>query len=390
MIKTLLCFFSIVIYSNLTHASDFFSENSIVSAFQVNTSSFNVFNLLSAYGFDEEDFVNIVKKYPELKDFNLSTTSNYLISQNDDESVLEIKFYTDNNQAYLITKTDIEVEIDKTEAHFEFLQKNIEGTVYHNLYDAVLDETSSMYLAKTLNDAFAGEFENSKGLKTRPVFNFQVEELYDHGHFIKYGKVLNATLQIRSAISKKEYSLNTKTNSGSLVSDNFDLVEKPFYLPVDSLRVTSLFQLNRHHPVTHKYQPHNGIDLGVPSGSPVYPALDGIVVTVSRTKSKGKYITIRHDNGFLTTYIHLKKFAKGLHAGNYVELGEKIGEVGRTGYSTGSHLHFGVIQDGFFINPIYLLKRYSYNQKDAYEGQELGIDNSNIDESNIAEDESEE
>ena len=88
MIKTLLCFFSIVIYSNLTHASDFFSENSIVSAFQVNTSSFNVFNLLSAYGFDEEDFVNIVKKYPELKDFNLSTTSNYLISQNDDESVL--------------------------------------------------------------------------------------------------------------------------------------------------------------------------------------------------------------------------------------------------------------------------------------------------------------
>ena len=201
MIKTLLCFFSIVIYSNLTHASDFFSENSIVSAFQVNTSTFNVFNLLSAYGFEEEDFVNIVKKYPELKDFNLSTTSNYLISQNDDESVLEIKFYTDNNQAYLITKTDFEVEIDKTESHFEFVQKNIEGTVYHNLYDAVLDETSSMYLAKTLNDAFAGEFENSKGLKTRPVFNFQVEELYDHAQqwvtsscdnsLVDYGKVIS-------------------------------------------------------------------------------------------------------------------------------------------------------------------------------------------------------
>ena len=103
------------------------------------------------------------------------------------------------------------------------------------------------------------------------------------------------------------------------------------------------------------------------SGTPVYPALEGEVIAIGRARAKGKFVLIQHDNGYQTTYDHLKKFKKGLRVGMHVEMDDQIGEVGRTGYATGAHLHFGVIFEGYYTNPIYLLKDYSDDQKNLAE-----------------------
>lgn len=97
----------------------------------------------------------------------------------------------------------------------------------------------------------------------------------------------------------------------------------------------------------YKGKPHNGLDIGAPLGTPVYAAADGIVKEIGnndinyyRRYQYGKYILIKHENNLSTLYAHLSR--QIISRGANVKKGDLIGYSGNTGYSTGSHLHFGV------------------------------------------------
>lgn len=105
---------------------------------------------------------------------------------------------------------------------------------------------------------------------------------------------------------------------------------------------------------------HEGLDIsGTGHGSPIYAANDGVVEVASYTKINGNYIIINHNNGYYTYYGHLSSFTTS--KGKIVTIGEQIGRMGTTGYSTGTHLHFGVYKGypwrgGYSINPFSLYR----------------------------------
>lgn len=347
----------------------------------------SAFAVMLKYGFKDQELVTIVKKYPELKTLELASGLSYDAPEDADTSYVEIKLYAEkSNEAYVVTKFGNEVDVEKVDAHFNVEVRKFEGVIRKTLFESVMNEINSPNAATQMSDAFIDEFVNTKGLRVGAYYQFQIEQYYENGQFIKYGNILSASLIIGKAITKKIYQINPETFSWMLMPENsFGPDEKIFYLPVESKRITSVFQLNRRHPVTRRHQPHNGIDFGAPRGLPVYPALDGVVITAARARAKGKYITILHDNGYQTTYCHLKAFAPGMKPGRRVELDDKIGEVGKTGFATGAHLHFAVIEDGYFINPINLLKGYSYSQRDQQSELDAGIEEKNIVEGEVAE-----
>lgn len=95
---------------------------------------------------------------------------------------------------------------------------------------------------------------------------------------------------------------------------------------------------------------HNGIDItGTGYGSPIYAANDGTVITATTHWSFGNYIVIDHNNGYTTLYAHMSKLY--VSVGEGVQMGEVIGAMGSTGYSTGTHLHYEVRRNGTHINP---------------------------------------
>ena len=97
---------------------------------------------------------------------------------------------------------------------------------------------------------------------------------------------------------------------------------------------------------------HTALDIAAPKGTAVYAADGGKVIEVNTntSKSKGIYIYIQHDNGEITSYCHLS--AVEVELGERVYQGQKIGEVGSTGYATGNHLHFEICVDGVYRNPL--------------------------------------
>lgn len=115
-----------------------------------------------------------------------------------------------------------------------------------------------------------------------------------------------------------------------------------------SRRITSGFG-PRSQPVPGASTNHKGIDIGASHGSSIVAAAAGRVTTSTYSSSAGNYIVISHGNGLSTVYMHCS--ALYVSVGDTVSAGQAIAAVGSTGFSTGPHLHFGVIKNGVYVNP---------------------------------------
>lgn len=113
-------------------------------------------------------------------------------------------------------------------------------------------------------------------------------------------------------------------------------------------RISSPFG-DRIHPVTGIRTPHRGVDLAVPTGTNVFSPADGTVASVWTDDTCGRGVRITHTGGFETTYCHLSQ--QLVKSGDAVAAGCRIGQSGNTGRSTGPHLHYGIKQNGTYINP---------------------------------------
>ena len=120
--------------------------------------------------------------------------------------------------------------------------------------------------------------------------------------------------------------------------------------PVSSLIVTCPYGY-RTHPVTGQLNNfHNGVDLGMPQGSPIYATRSGTVTTAHYSNSWGYQVVINHGDGFSSMYAHMTHYI--VSVGQHVEQGQVIGYVGSTGWSTGPHLHFTIYYNGGTVNPM--------------------------------------
>ena len=113
----------------------------------------------------------------------------------------------------------------------------------------------------------------------------------------------------------------------------------------------------RIHPIDKVSRLHSGLDMGVAQGTPVYASKDGVVEKVlndvtGSSPSSGNMVSLIHDDGMKTHYYHMKYHSVVVKVGDQVKQGQKIGEVGSTGASTGAHLHFTIYDfSGQLVDP---------------------------------------
>ena len=105
----------------------------------------------------------------------------------------------------------------------------------------------------------------------------------------------------------------------------------------------------RIHPIYKQWRFHYGVDLAGPKGTDIVATRAGKVVKTSYDSSSGYYVTIDHGDGFSSRYLHMTHYI--VKVGQTVTAGQKIGEMGSTGASTGSHLHFSILYNGNHVNP---------------------------------------
>ena len=109
---------------------------------------------------------------------------------------------------------------------------------------------------------------------------------------------------------------------------------------------------SRNHPLLGYTKMHTGVDWAAPLGTAIYASGNGTVEKVGWESGYGKYVRIRHANGYETAYGHMTAFARSTQPGARVRQGQVIGYVGSTGLSTGPHVHYEILVNGRFVDPL--------------------------------------
>jgi murein DD-endopeptidase MepM/ murein hydrolase activator NlpD len=137
--------------------------------------------------------------------------------------------------------------------------------------------------------------------------------------------------------------------SDSLSAHNELLQSTPSIMPASGV-LSSRFSASRLHPIYHEALPHEGIDISAPHGTPILAAAKGVVTFSGWMAGLGNTVEIDHGFGYVTRYGHASKLL--VRQGQEVARGNVIAQVGSTGLSTSSHLHYEVRVGGKAVNPL--------------------------------------
>jgi len=165
-------------------------------------------------------------------------------------------------------------------------------------------------------------------------------------------EVLFASLTVGGE-TKKYYRFQTPDDSVVDYYDETGKSAKKFLVrkPVNNAIMRSGFG-SRRHPILGYVKMHTGVDWATAYGTPIFASGNGTVEVAGWEGGYGKYVKLKHNNGYETAYGHMSAFAKGLEVGKQVRQGQVIGFVGSTGQSTGAHVHYEILVNGRFVDPM--------------------------------------
>jgi murein DD-endopeptidase MepM/ murein hydrolase activator NlpD len=244
----------------------------------------------------------------------------------------------------IIIKSPIEIRIKKAS-----------GTITSSLWQSFIDNKLSPALVSKVASLYAWTidfFDIQSGDNYKIIF----ESKYVENKFIGVGNIKAVLFNHKGRDFYAFRYLSKSKKVESYFTDSGESMQRALLsAPLEYVRISSKFSNRRLHPIKKVYRPHHGVDYAAPSGTDVVSTGDGKVIFAARSGGAGNMIKIKHSFGnVVTKYLHLLRFEKGIKVGKYVEQGQKIGEVGSTGLSTGPHLDYRVYINGKAKNPLKL------------------------------------
>lgn len=236
---------------------------------------------------------------------------------------------------------------DPTTVTTELVEIEVESSLYQALVGAGWDPAIAFDLA----DVFAWDLDFysdvQKGDRVLALVDVRRRESTGGpGEFIGYGALHGAVYDGQvGRFSAYHY------NDGFYDETGHSLRKEFLKSPLKYAHVTSKFG-SRKHPVLGYTRQHQGVDFQASVGTPVWAVGDGKVTFAGWQGGYGKFVTVRHPNGYETAYAHLS--AINVRVGQHIAQKAVVGMSGNTGLSSGPHLHFGLKLGGTFINPFSL------------------------------------
>ena len=233
----------------------------------------------------------------------------------------------------------------------------VRGIVNSSLYEAVeqgskdlLPSRARQELAWGIADIYEYRVDMSRELQQGDEVRVLFERLSLPTGVVKVGTVLAAGLQ-RAGTEVQAIRMDVDNGRSKYYDQQGRSLAASFLrTPVSFRRISSNFG-RRKHPVLGTWRQHQGMDYAADAGTPVRTIGDGVVVFAGRKGGYGNTVEVRHPNGYVTRYGHLRGFASGIRSGARVEIENTIGYVGMTGLATGPHLHFEVLVNGVQRDP---------------------------------------
>ena len=309
--------------------------------------------ILSRYGVSASKIHEAVERSKEIFDVRKIRSGHkyILFLANDSLKTPEFFIYEKNDLEYVVIDFKEACNAYSGKKDMEIKELTAKVGINSSLWNAMKAAGVDPTLAITLSDIYAWSIDFYGIAK-----NDSIRVIYEQS-FVEGKPLCDFTVKGASFthMGKKYYAFPfLQDERVAFFDENGYSLQKSFLkAPLKYSRISSGFSNNRYHPVLKINRPHHGVDYAAPTGTKVFTIGDGVVTQKSFQKNGGgNYITIKHNSVYSTTYMHLSKFASGIHVGKRVKQGDVIGYVGSTGLATGPHLDFRVYKNGSPINPL--------------------------------------
>jgi murein DD-endopeptidase MepM/ murein hydrolase activator NlpD len=334
--------------------------------------------LLSRGGLDHDEARAALGAAPAFDARRLRPGMKITLGSRVDSAPSEIVLHVAQDRLLRLTKT-----VSGWTGSEETLQWSVDTLVVHgrivsNLYDAFdveagyLPRSVRSELAWSVADVFEYRLDMSRDLQPGDEFTVLVEREQIPTGAMRIGDVIG--VEYASGESRVQAIRHSASRDGrTRYFDQHGKSMQALFLraPLEFRRVSSVFGMRRH-PILGVRRAHTGTDYAASSGTPVRSIGEGVVVRAGRLGGYGNAIDVRHPNGFVSRYAHLRAFAKGIRSGARVSIAQTIGYVGMTGLASGPHLHFEVLVRGRQQNPRTVLDSKTAaplpaNEREAFE-----------------------
>ncbi|MDU8924277.1 murein DD-endopeptidase MepM [Pasteurellaceae bacterium LIM206] len=303
-------------------------------------------DVLELSGLEDETSQELIKSFPELKNLKAGQQFYWILDDNGDLEYMnwlvsekEERIYERGENG----KFKRQIIEKKSIWKKEVLRGEISTSFRTSLQRLGLDQRQ----INQLNTALQWQF-SMKQLQKGDNFAILISREYLGGKLTGQGNVEGIHI-----VSKGKSYYAIQADNGRYYSRQGETLGKGFarYPLLRQAKITSPFNPRRRHPVTGRVRPHNGVDFGVSTGTPVIAPADGVVEKIAYQRGgAGRYIVIRHSREYQTVYMHLSKPL--VKAGQTVKRGQRIALSGNTGISTGAHLHYEFHINGRPVNPL--------------------------------------
>jgi len=300
------------------------------------------------------DVVNIISKKIDLRKLNVGTLiETYTKSVNDKKIINEIIIYPDIEKKIYVKKVNNKFVAGEDKKKLFSKLKLYEVEIHNSIYESLkkIDTPDEIIMEFVQLYSFDIDFQRDirKGNKIKIFFEIYTDS---QNNYIKSGNINFSEI----ILNDESYELYRFQSEGDefveyFNSDGKSATKALMKTPINGARLSSGFGM-RKHPILGYNKKHQGVDFAAPTGTPIMAAGTGHIEFVGNNGGAGKYIRIKHLNGYKTSYSHLSKYASGIQKNVKVRQGQVIGYVGNTGLSTGPHLHYEVIFNGKRINPM--------------------------------------
>lgn len=208
-------------------------------------------------------------------------------------------------------------------------------------------------LIDRLDQVFQWQVDFSRQIRVGDTYRFAFEREVRPDGSMRSGRLLAAEFVNSGTPYHAIYFDPNGDGRGSYFDLEGESVRRAFLLkPLAYRRISGRFTNSRFHPVLKTWRAHRGVDYAADAGTEIMATSDGVVIHRAWKGSFGNTVEIRHPNGFVTRYAHLRAYKSDVVLGTRVHQGDIIGYVGMTGLVTGNHLHYEMLRNGSQIDPL--------------------------------------
>jgi len=297
------------------------------------------------------NIVQETKKVFDIRKINVGRPYTILSSKDSLNKPL-VFIYQPNAVDYLVVSLGDSLWAEKKQKEIKLKEFEAMGSIKSSLAETMQELNLSPLLTNELSEIYAWNIDFFR-LEKGDNFKIQYTSRYvDDSIYIGLNRIHNAFFEHRG---KPFYAIEFETDSIRGMFEYFDdkgkNLRRAFLLsPVQFSRISSRYNLRRKIAYYGRVRPHYGTDFAAPVGTPIRSTADGRVVKSGYTKGNGFYVTVSHNATYSTQYLHMKK--RGLKVGTYVKQGDKIGEVGMTGFTSGPHVCYRFWKNGRQVDPL--------------------------------------